>query len=243
MCYAVCIATVGSTCREGDAIRERSHGQSVRGRAAWPRHLAVRAASRRRPCLGGPVLLAVFAGFGLGDYVHPRLANLFANHGWPLLAVMLTLACLGIALVARLMRRATRVRLIWLLVPAGIVLVAVAPFVAAGRSFPVFYALSLAMMVIPLVVMCLGAAVTTVTLWRHSRWLAITWLCCWLGGVTFLVYATSETADSGSPGDGFVVLPVVAALVVVVLVAATLASLLCGVSDWTDHARRIEQGV
>jgi len=192
---------------------------------------------------GGPLLFAVLAGFGLGTYTHPRLARLFAQHGWPLLAVMLALACLGIALVASLMRRPTRVRLIWLLVPAAIALVAVTPFVAPDRSFPVFFAFSLAFMVIPLVVVFLGVAVTTVTLWRRSRWLGVAWLFCWLGGVAFLVYATSETADSGGPADGFVILPVVAALVVVVVLAAAIASVLCSVSAWTDHARRIEPGV
>jgi hypothetical protein len=119
----------------------------------------------------------------------------------------------------------------------------VTPFIAPDRSFPVFLVLSLASMAIPLVVVCLGSAVTTVTLWRRSRWLGIIWLSSRLGGVAFLVYATSEAAVSGGPGDGFVILPVVAALVVVVVLAATIASMLCGVSDWTDHARRIEQGV
>ncbi len=192
---------------------------------------------------GAPLLLAVFAGFGLGTYTHPRLARLFAHHGWPLLAVMLALACLGVALIAPLMRRPTRVRLIWLLVPAAVALVAVTPFVAPGRSFPVFLVLSLVTMAIPLVVVSLGAGVTTVTLWRRSRWLGIAWVSCWLGGVAFLVYATAETADSGGAADGFVILPVLAALVVIVILAAAIASVLCSVSDWTDHARRIEQGV
>jgi hypothetical protein len=190
---------------------------------------------------GGPLLFAVFAGFGLGTYTHPEFAPLFAHRGWVLLAAMLVLACLGIAIVASLMRHAPRVRLIWLLVPAGLALVAAAPFVAPGRSLPVFFLFSLAAMAVPILVVSLGAAVTTVTLWRRSHWLGIAWPSCWLAGVVTLLYTTEETADSGGLGEGFVVFPVVAALVVVIVLVATLASVLCGVSDWTEQVGRIEQ--
>ena len=188
-----------------------------------------------------PLLPAVFAGFGLGTYSHPQVAHLYAGHGWLLLVAMLALACLGIALVATLMRRPTRIRLIWLVVPVAVALVAVIPFVAPGRSYPVYLVLSLAAMAVPLLVVALGAAVTTVTLWRRSRWLGITWPACWLGGTAFLVYSTAETADSGGPAEGLVMLLLLAALVGVVLFAAILASTLWGVSDWMDHARHIEQ--
>src|SRR5680860_1591253 len=85
-----------------------------------------------------PLLPAVFAGFGLGTYSHPEVARLYDHHGWLLLVAMLVLACLGIALVATLMRRPARVRLVWLLVPVAVALVAVIPFVAPGRSYPVY---------------------------------------------------------------------------------------------------------
>jgi hypothetical protein len=88
---------------------------------------------------------------------------------------MLALACLAIALVATLMRRPARVRLVWLFVPVAVALVAVIPFVAPGRSYPVCLVLSLAAMAVPLLVVALGAVVTTVTLWRRSRWLGIAW--------------------------------------------------------------------
>ena len=220
-----------------EATVSPSEGGALLGRGIWrfAQLLAVGFA------WSAPLLLAVFAGFGLGDYAHPRLARLFAHYRWPLLIVMLALACLGIALVAPLLRRPTRVRLIWLLVPAAIALAFVAAcFMAPFAALFVFW---LPIMVVPLLVVCLGAAVTTVALWRRSRWLGITWLCCWLGAVAFLVYATSETGAGGGPGDGLVALPVIATLVAAVIVTATLASLLCGVSDWTDHVRRIEQGV
>lgn len=190
---------------------------------------------------GGPLLFAVFAGFGLGTPAHPGLARLFAHHGWPLLAMMLALASLGIALVATLMRDPARVRLIWLLVPAALAVVAVTPFFAPGRSFPVYLVSSLAAMAIPLIIVILGAVVTTVTFWHHSHWLAIVWLSLWIGTVAFLLYATAQMADSGGPGDGFVILPVLAALTVVIVLVAALASVLRGASDWTEHVRHIEQ--
>ena len=188
-----------------------------------------------------PLLPAVFVGFGLGTSAHPELARPFAHRGWPLLATMLVLACLGIALVAPLMRRPTRVRIVWLLMPAALAVVAMAPFIAPGRSYPVYLAFWLAAMAIPVVVVALGAAVTTVTFWRRSRWLAIAWPACWLGAVAFLVYATAQTADSGSPAEGLVVALILAVLVVVVVLAATLASTLSSVSSWIVHARHIEQ--
>jgi len=122
-----------------------------------------------------PLLPAVFAGFGLGAYSHPQVARLYAGHGWPLLAAMLVLACLGIGIVAALMRRPARVRFLWLLIPVAVVLVAVIPFVAPGRSYPVYLVLSLAAIVVPLLGVALCAAVTTVTFWRRSRLLGVAW--------------------------------------------------------------------
>jgi hypothetical protein len=188
-----------------------------------------------------PLLPAVFIGFELGTPAHPQLARIYAPHGWLLLAATLLLASLGIGLVAATMRRPARVRPVWLLVPAAVALVAVAPFVAPGSSYAVFFAFALAALAIPLLVVALGVYVTVLTLWRRARWLGIAWLAGWLATAAFLVYSTTETADSGGPADGLVIMPVLAALLFVVLFVAMLASVLSGVSDWEDHARRIEQ--
>ncbi len=193
---------------------------------------------------GAPLLPAVLADFVPGTAAHPRLYRLFDHHGWYLLTAMVALCCLGIAFVAFLTHRPSRVRLAWVFVPVALILVVAMPFTAPyDSSDALFLVYALTWQALPIAVVALGVAVTVATLWRRFWWAAATWLALWLGGVVFVAIATWETTDSGSPADGLIVLPVVAALLAVAVLAATLASVLSSVPDWMTYAGRIEQGV
>lgn len=187
---------------------------------------------------GAPLVPAVAVNSGIA--VHPGLARPLYHHRWWLFVAMIVLCCLGIAVVTLLTQRPLRIRLAWLAVPLALWLaVAIAVTAYNGSLGLLPYVLTL--LVFPMAAISAGVAVTVATLWHRQRWQVAVWLSAWLGVTIFISIATSATPDSGTPGDGMVLLAVIAALLVVTVIAAVLACALSAVPELMEYARHAEQ--
>jgi peptidoglycan/LPS O-acetylase OafA/YrhL len=190
---------------------------------------------------GAPLVPAIAVNSAPGTAVHPGLARPLDQHSWQLLVAMIVLCGLGIAYVALLTQAPSRVRVAWVGVPLALALALVFAFTAPAGTFAVSLIDAFTFLAVPIALVSLGVAITVATLWRRRWWLALTWLSLWLGGVVYVSIATSQTPDSGTPGDGLLVLALAAVLLVVSVVSAMLASVLSGLRGRIARARHIEQ--
>ena len=188
-----------------------------------------------------PLLPAVWVVDGQGYAVHPRLAHDLAQHRWQVFVAALVLCCVGVAVVAVLGRRSATGSVGWALVPVAVVCAVVMLFTAPGASFRWWILGAVALLAIPLALILAGVAATFTTLWRRRRWLALLWLPLWLATAAFIWMATEQTPESDDPANGFLILIVFVALLVVALLAAAAGSVFSSQSGRLAEARRFEQ--